>query len=103
MLILNDNLEEPESGKAKIHFVNFSPDGGAIRLKVKGESTSLAQDEDFKEATEFFEVDSKAFDFEVVSADNGDVKLQISDVELQDGWFILVKGYTTRQREIRMC
>ena len=64
---------------------------------MKGESTSLTEDEDFKEATEFFEVDAKSFDFEVASAGNGDVKLQIPDIELQDGWFytILVKGYTT--------
>jgi len=97
LLILNDNSEEPASGKAKIRFVNLSPDGGSIALKMKGESTTLTEDEDFKEATEFFEVDAKAFDFEVVSADNGDVNLQIPDIELQEGWFytILVKGYTT--------
>ena len=95
LLVLNDNSEAPASGKAKIRFVNLSPDGGAVQLKVKDEPTSLTEDESFKEATEFFEVDAKTFDFEVVSGVNGESKLQIPAVELQEGWFytILVKGY----------
>lgn len=97
LLVLSDNSEAPASGKAKVRFVNLSPDGEAIQLKVKGESTSLTEDEAFKEATDFFEVDANTFDFEVINSGSGEAKLQIPGVELQDGWFytILVKGYTT--------
>ena len=97
LLILNDNSDEPASGKAKIRFINLSPDGGAVQLRAKGESTSLTEGKSFKSTTEFFEVDAKTFDFEVVSSDSGDAKLQIPGIELQEGWFytILVKGYDT--------
>ena len=97
LLILNDNSDEPAAGKAKIRFVNLSPDGGAVQLKVKGESTFLTDGEDFKEATEFFEVDAKTFDFEVVAAGNADAKLQLPAIVVQEGWFytILVRGYET--------
>ncbi|HMG91478.1 MAG TPA: DUF4397 domain-containing protein [Chryseolinea sp.] len=97
LLILNDNSEAPASGKAKVRFINLSPDGEAVLLRVKGESTSLTEEESFKEATDFFEVDAKTFDFEVISASNSEAKLQIPSVELQEGWFytILVRGYTT--------
>jgi len=97
LLVLNDNSEAPAAGKAKVRFVNLSPDGSAVQLKVKGESTSLTQDEGFKGATDYFEVDAKTFDFEVVSPDATMAKLEIPSVELQEGWFytILVKGYTT--------
>jgi hypothetical protein len=97
LLVLNDNSEAPASGKAKVRFVNLSPDGEAVQLKAQGESTSLTEGEAFKEATDFFEVDAKTYDFEVIDASNGDAKLQIPGVELQEGWFytILVRGYTT--------
>lgn len=97
LLILNDNSDAPTSGKAKIRFVNLSPDGGAVQLKVKDDPTSLTEDEGFKEATEFFEVDAKTFDFEVVSGGNGVSQLHIPGVELQEGWFytIVVKGYAS--------
>lgn len=96
LLVLNDNADKPASGKAKIRFVNLSPDGGAVSLQVKDESTPLTEVQGFKEATDFFEVDAKSFDFEVV-ADNGDPKLQIPGIVFQDGWFytIVVKGYNT--------
>jgi hypothetical protein len=97
LLILNDNSEAPASGKAKVSFVNLSPDAEPVQLRVKGESASLTEEQSFKEATDFFEVDANTFDFEVVSANNNDAKLQVPGVELQAGWFytILVRGYTT--------
>ena len=97
LLVLNDNAEAPSSGKAKVRFLNLSPDKGGVRLKIKGESASLTDDKSFKEATDFFEVDAKTFDFEVIDSFNGDGKLQIPAVELSEGGFytILVKGYAT--------
>jgi hypothetical protein len=97
LLILNDNSDEPTAGKAKIRFVNLSPDGGTVQLKVKGEATSLTEVEEFKEATEFFEVDAKTFDFEIVSPGATEPKLHLPGIVIQEGWFytILVKGYET--------
>ena len=97
LLMLNDNSDEPAAGKAKIRFVNLSPDGGAVQLKVKGESTSLTDVKGFKEATEFFEVGANTFDFEVVAAGNADAKLQLPAIVVQEGWFytILIRGYET--------
>ncbi|HEX6893416.1 MAG TPA: DUF4397 domain-containing protein [Chryseolinea sp.] len=97
LLILNDNSEAPESGKAKVRFVNLSPDGEAVLLKVKSESVALTEEKSFKEATDFFEVDANTFDFEVIGSSNSETKLQVPGVELQEGWFytILVRGYTT--------
>jgi len=96
LLILNDNSEAPASGKAKIRFVNLSPDGETVQLRVKGEATSLTEGKSFKEATDFFEVDAKTFDFEVINESNNESQLQLP-VDFQEGWFytILVRGYTT--------
>ena len=97
LLILNDNSEAPASGKAKVRFVNLSPDGEAVLLKVKSESAALTEEKSFKEATDFFEVDANTFDFEVIGSSNSEAKLHVPGVELQEGWFytILVRGYTT--------
>jgi hypothetical protein len=99
LLILDDNAEAPASGKAKIRFVNVSPDGNELELKVEGEPTSLTEAQAFKEATDFFEVDADTFDFEIINTGNGTTELQLPGVELQEGWFytILVRGYTTPQ------
>jgi hypothetical protein len=97
LLILNDNSDAPASGKAKIRFINLSPDAGAVSLNVEGDTTKLIPAKSFKQASEFIEVDSKAYNFRIASDGGGDVVLQLPDTSLQSGAFytVIVRGYKT--------
>lgn len=97
LLVLRDSASLPDAGKAKIRFVNLSPDAGGVRLKVKDAAGQLVETKFFKEASGFVEVDAKNYDFEVTSEANSTINLQIPSVNLGQGWVytILVRGYQT--------
>lgn len=97
IIVLNDNSEDPASGKAKIRLVNLSPDTPDATLKVDGETSAVVEPQPFKEASDFIEVDAKTYDFKVTSDNGSEVVLDVPDVDLQTGWFytIIVRGYKT--------
>lgn len=97
VLVLNDNSEVPAPGKAKVRFVNLSPDGESVQLKVKEEATPLTEGRSFKEASNFILVDAKTYNFEVTPEGNSTPILQLPDTHIQEERFytILVRGYTS--------
>jgi hypothetical protein len=97
LLVLNDNSEEPATGKAKIRFLNLSPDSEEMTLLANGEAAAWFSDQAFKETSTFTEVDAKDYDFQVTSTTSGDDVLSIPDINLRPGWFytIVVRGYET--------
>lgn len=59
-----DDLTLPPSGKAKIRFINLSPDGGTFALTVKG-GANLFPGQAFKTASTFSVVEPAAYMFEL--------------------------------------
>jgi hypothetical protein len=96
LLVLSDNTDEPGAGKAKLRFLNLSPDAPEVNLAEGDNANPLFTGLAFKEPSEFIEVDAKKYDFKVKSL-SGDVLLNMPDAVLLDGWSytVLVRGYKT--------
>ena len=95
LLILDDNLEKPAAGKAKIRFVNLSPDGGSLSLNVNGAATDLATNKAFKEFSTFEAVDAtESTTLNIKNATTGAVETTLTNVKLEDGkiYTVYAKG-----------
>jgi hypothetical protein len=95
LLILDDNLEKPATGKAKIRFVNLSPDGGSLSLNVNGAATDLATNKAFKEFSTFEAVDAtESTTLNIKNATTGAVETTLTNVKLEDGkiYTVYAKG-----------
>ena len=98
VLIFSDKVQLPPPLKAKVRFINLSPDGERMQLRVKDHPTPLMAGQSFKEASAYVDVDSRTYNFEVVSAEGATVNLLVmTDIKIEDGWTytILVRGYKT--------
>ena len=96
LLVLSDTSSaEPATGKAMVRFVNLSPDAQPLALKVKDANGNLTENESFKEATPFMEVDAKSYTFEAVSASG--TELSLPNISLPEGSYhtVIVRGYKT--------
>lgn len=97
-LVLSDETPQPAEGKAKVRFLNLSPDAPDVDLLEEGSDTPLIAGQSFKETSEFVEVDAKVHDFEVkLSSGDGDVLLTVPNADLKNGWSytIIVRGFQT--------
>src|SRR5690606_28813520 len=65
-LVLEDNLNRPTVGKAKIRFLHLSPDAPALDFDLSADS-SLASNVDFKGSTDFIEVDAGTYSSRITS------------------------------------
>jgi hypothetical protein len=97
LLILNDNSDQAADGKAKVRFLNLSPDSEEIALRANDENDPLTPTQSFKEPADFVEVDAKAYNFQITSPDGSETILSVPDINLRPGWFytIVVRGYLT--------
>jgi hypothetical protein len=68
-LLTEDDLSAPPSGKAKVRFINLSPDGGTFALSVKTGAT-LFQNQAYKTASAFTVIDPGAYMFELRNLEN---------------------------------
>jgi hypothetical protein len=94
-LFLEDDLSKPASGKAKVRFVNLSPDAPALSLSISGKETDLVTNKLFKEYSTFVEVDAaQKVTFNVKNKGTGAVETSIADVKVDAGglYTIWVKG-----------
>ena len=62
--LTEDDLSTPPSGKAKIRFINLSPDGGTFALSAKGGAV-LFPNQSYKTASAFIAIDPGAYMFEL--------------------------------------
>ena len=95
LLTLKDDLTKPAAGKAKIRFVNLSPDGGALNLAVSGVATDLADNKAFKEFSAFESVNAaEKVTFNIKNKLTNVVEATIADVKIEDGktYTIYAKG-----------
>ena len=86
LLSLQDDLAKPEVGKAKIRFVNLSPDGGALTLAVDGATTELAASKAFKEFSVFENITpGETVTFNVKNSTSGTIDATLVDVKIEAG------------------
>jgi Domain of unknown function (DUF4397) len=97
IVVLNDNSEQPASGKAKVRVINLSPDAGEVDLVYGDDAKPVAADLMFREASEFKEVNAAEYDFQVRSSGNDEVLLTVPDIDLQSRYYytIIIRGFET--------
>lgn len=94
-LFLEDDLAKPATGKAKVRFVNLSPDAQALNLAIAGKETDLVTNKLFKEYSTFTEIDAaEKVTFNVKNKETGNTETSIADVKIEAGgiYTIWVKG-----------
>lgn len=91
IVVLNDNSAQPVSGKSKIRVIHLSPDAPEIDFVATG--NAIASNLEFKEASDFLEVNAQEYDFEVKAGD--EVLLTVPDITLQSGYLytIVIRGF----------
>lgn len=95
LLMLEDDLTKPATGKAKIRFVNLSPDGGNLSLNVGGAATDLATNKAFKEFSTFESVDATAsVTLNIKNATSSAIEATIPGIKLEEGkiYTVYAKG-----------
>ncbi|MGK6351874.1 DUF4397 domain-containing protein [Parapedobacter sp. DT-150] len=74
IIATEDDLSEPGEGKAKIRFMNLSPDAPALDFGIEGADTLIASDKAFKEAEDFSSIDAdETYTFNIIDHDSGEV------------------------------
>ncbi|RZL31504.1 MAG: DUF4397 domain-containing protein, partial [Pedobacter sp.] len=104
LLTLRDDLASPAAGKAKIRFVNLSPDGGALNLAVNGVATDLVDNKAFKEFSAFLPVDAaESVTFNIKNKATGAVEATISGVKIENGkiYTIYAKGLKANADDLK--
>jgi hypothetical protein len=93
IMLMFDDDEKPAEGKARLRFINVSPDSEPLQLRVKDVALPLTVGQSFTEASQFMELDAKTYDFEITSA--GVKVLELPGSILQEEWSytIYVIGY----------
>lgn len=93
-LIVRDSASTPGEGKAKVRFINLSPDAPALDV-IEGESTSLFSAQSFKNASDFVEVNATTDSFAVNAVGTTEELVSVKDVNLNSGGFytIIVRGF----------
>lgn len=94
-LTLKDDLSTPATGKAKVRFVNLSPDSDPLDLAVVGKTDPLTTNKAFKEYGNFETIDAAAkVTFNVKNKATGAVLATLTDVniESQKIYTIYAKG-----------
>jgi hypothetical protein len=94
-LLLEDDLTQPAAGKARIRFVNASPDAPALNLAIAGKETDVFTNKLFKEFSAFESIDAaEKVTFKVKNKATGATETTIADVKIEAGkiYTIWVKG-----------
>lgn len=85
VLLVEDELKVPTTGKASVRFVNVSPDATPLNLAITGQATDLATGVAYKASSEIVEIDpAEKVNFDVKTAD-GIVKTALQNVKIEAG------------------
>lgn len=79
--VFSDNLNVPGAGKTNVRVYHLSPNAPAINVAVKG-GDALVRNLSFPNATDYLQVDSKAYNLEVQSATDSKSVLDLGRVTL---------------------
>lgn len=94
-LLLKDDLTKPAAGKARIRFVNVSPDAPALNLAIAGVTADVFTNKVFKQYSAFESINAAdKVTFNVKNKETGAVEATIADVKIESGkiYTIWVKG-----------
>ncbi|MEJ0030212.1 MAG: DUF4397 domain-containing protein [Bacteroidota bacterium] len=94
LLVLNDDTSAPAAGKARVRFLNLSPDAPDVDLQFADTGAPVATNVSFKEPTTFTELDANKYAFQVKTSSGGAL-LTLPNVVLLDGWSysVIVRGF----------
>ena len=92
LLVTNDSAAFSTEGKVKVRLINLSPDASPVSLKLN--TTVLIQNQPFKSASAFVELDPDSYNFEIISS-GGEQPILLPNTDLQSGAVrtIIVRGF----------
>lgn len=88
LFMVNDILDMPRNGRARIRFINASPDAGPLTLTGRlgdGEEAELFANLNFKRVSAYKDVDPGLYELSFVSPMKGDAVLPSETMELHGG------------------
>jgi hypothetical protein len=95
-LVVQDSAAVPATGKAMIRFVQLSPDAPAMEIGISGNNTAaLFGSTNFKNATEFKEINANNYSFEIKAAGSSNVLVSAKNISIQPGGYytIVTRGF----------
>jgi hypothetical protein len=98
LVLTDDSLETPATGKAGVRFVHLSPDAPAVDVATTGTSAAnLFSNVGFKGSTDFIELAAGKHTLQVKNAGGSDVLLPVPNVELTAGriYTFVFRGFVT--------
>jgi hypothetical protein len=104
-LLVKDSVTMPGAGKAKLRFINLSPDAPALSLSIVGKDVPVATNKQFKEYSNFESVDAgDKVSFKVKDAAGADVAT-LADQKIENGkvytiWVKGLKAATTEEMKV---
>jgi hypothetical protein len=95
-LLIKDEIKTPGEDKARVRFINLSPDAPALNIATK-DGVAIATDKAFKAASEFIEIPAKVYTFEIKDKTTGALKTEIKDFDIKKGkmYTIISRGMLT--------
>ena len=95
-VVVEDDAETPEAGKALVRMIHLSPDAQAVDLVEEGGS-SLFTNQAFKQASDFQLVDADTYDLQLTVAGSSDAVASIPNADFRSGgiYTIIVRGFAT--------
>lgn len=94
-LAVRDSASAPASGKAKIRFINLSPDAPSLDVAAHENGSPLFTGQSFKQPSAFIEVNAEEHAFDIKGSSTGDALVSVSDINLSAGKFytIVARGF----------
>lgn len=97
ILVVEDDLKAPETDKAKVRFINLSPDAPALDLAVVGKDVALFTAKAFKESTPFISIDpSDSYTFQIKEGANVTATLPATKIEKGKIYTLWAKGLKSK-------
>lgn len=104
LLKVEDNLSAPVADKAKVRFINLSPDAAALSLSVVGKDAELVTNKAFKEFSDFVAVDpGDNLTFNIKDNTTKEILTSLSNVKIEKNkiYTIYAKGLKTSTDDFR--
>lgn len=94
-LTVRDTASTPESGKAKIRFINLSPDASALDVIFKDTTDPLFAEQAFKDPSDFIEVEAAKASLVLKASGSTEELVDLTDVDFRSGRFytIIARGF----------
>ncbi|MXV16090.1 DUF4397 domain-containing protein [Hufsiella ginkgonis] len=91
VVVTDDDLAAPASGKAKIRLVQMIPDATSVDLNVSGGATLFA-DQAFKSASAFAAIDPGTYNFTVQASDAASAALNNITIQAGKSYTVVARG-----------